>query len=202
MAPLTQGGVFGLARLMDEDLISIVQKTYDFSAMLYAAVNRFPRAQKALLGRELLRLALRLLVQLVRANRRRDKVPELEEASGTLDALRVTLRLAHRLAFLSHSGYEGLSRELSEIGRMLGGWLKQSAAARADIKDELPVRADAPTKPSRTAVRYRMTSPHVERYLKAKLESPQTIVFVKSGSLDTPRFGWSHGAGRGVTHGV
>ncbi len=55
------------------------------------------------------------------ANRRRDKVPTLEEASGGVDALRITLRLSTRLGLLSHKGYEALSRDLDEIGRMLGG---------------------------------------------------------------------------------
>ena len=32
---------------MDEDLIPIVQKAYDFCVTLYAAINRFPRAQRA-----------------------------------------------------------------------------------------------------------------------------------------------------------
>jgi hypothetical protein len=57
----------------------------------------------------------------VTANRRRDKVPTLEEASGGVDALRITLRLSTRLGLLSHKGYEALSRDLDEIGRMLGG---------------------------------------------------------------------------------
>jgi hypothetical protein len=34
-------------------------------------------------------LVLRLLVTLVTANRRRDKAPELEASSGTVDALRI-----------------------------------------------------------------------------------------------------------------
>ena len=73
--------------------IPIVQLAYDFVVALYGYVNRFPRMHKPLLGRELMRLALRLLVTLVTANRRRDKVPELEEASGAVDVLRITLRL-------------------------------------------------------------------------------------------------------------
>jgi hypothetical protein len=117
----------------------------------------------------------------VTANRRRDKVPDLDEASGTVDALRITLRLSTRLSLLSHTGYEGLSRELDEIGRMLGGWLKQSAAVSADTPEARPAVPDAPAKRPRTPVRYRMTSPQVERYLKAKLEPPQEIVFVRSG---------------------
>lgn len=168
---------------MDEDLIPIVQKTYDFSVALYSYVNRFPRAHKTLLGREILSLALRLLVQLITANRRANKVPGLQEASGTLDALRITLRLAKRLAFLSNKGYEVLSQDITEIGRMLGGWLKQSAVASVDTTEARPVRGDGPTKRQGAAVRYRMTSPQVERYLRAKLEHPKEIVFVKSGAF-------------------
>ena len=166
---------------MAEELIPIVQRAFDFAVNLYGAVNRFPRAQKPLLGRELVGLALRLLITLVTANRQRDKVPGLDEASGTVDALRITLRLSTRLSLVSHKGYEGLSRGLDEIGRMLGGWLKQSAAVSADTPEARPAVPDAPAKRPRAPVRYRMTSPQVERYLRAKLGHPQDIVFVKSG---------------------
>ena len=97
---------------MPDELIPIVQRAYDFAVELVNHVNRFPRAHKPLLGRELVGLALRLLVTLVTANRRRDKIPELEVSSGTLDALRITLRLSMRLGVLSRKGYEGFSRDL------------------------------------------------------------------------------------------
>lgn len=60
---------------MAEELIPIVQRSYDFAGALYGYVNRFPRAHKPLIGRELMGLALRLLVALVTANRRREKAP-------------------------------------------------------------------------------------------------------------------------------
>ena len=69
---------------MAEELIPIVQRAYDFAVDLHGAVNRFPRAHKPLLGRELIGLALRLLLTLVTANRRRDKVPDLDGASGAV----------------------------------------------------------------------------------------------------------------------
>ena len=76
---------------MAEPLIPIIQKSFDFNIALYAYVNKFPRAHKALLGREMLRLALECTVLLVTANHRANKVPELEESSAKLDALRLTL---------------------------------------------------------------------------------------------------------------
>jgi hypothetical protein len=69
-------------------------------------VNRLPRAQRTLLGRVILEDALQMLVLLTVANRRSQKSESLVEASGRLDALRITLRLSKRLGFLSNGGYE------------------------------------------------------------------------------------------------
>lgn len=112
------------------DLIPVVQRSYDLCVGLYECVNRFPRAQRTLLGRVILEDALQMLVLLTVANRRAEKRESLAEASGRLDALRITLRLATRLGFLSNGGYERLSGVADEVGRMLGGWLKYEAAAR------------------------------------------------------------------------
>ncbi len=77
-----------------EPLIPIIQKAFDVNVALYGYVNTFPRAHKALLGREILRLALDLVVSLVTTNHQKNKVPGLRESSAKLDALRITLRLA------------------------------------------------------------------------------------------------------------
>jgi hypothetical protein len=62
------------------DLIPVVQKSYDLCANLYAYVNRFPRAQRGLLGRVILEDALQMLVSLTVANRRAEKTETLHEA--------------------------------------------------------------------------------------------------------------------------
>ncbi len=49
------------------DLIPIVQKSFDFCLRLYGYMNRFPKAQKPLLGRELIAQALSMLVLFVTA---------------------------------------------------------------------------------------------------------------------------------------
>ena len=52
------------------DLMPVVQKSYDLCAGLNTHVNRFPRAQRGLLGRVMIEDALRMLVSLTVANRR------------------------------------------------------------------------------------------------------------------------------------
>ena len=163
----------------------MVQKSYDLCAGLYTHVNRFPRAQRGLLGRVILEDALQMLVSLTVANRRADKAETLREASGRLDALRITLRLGKHLGFVSNGGYEDLSKGADEVGRMLGGWLKYEQGGAAErTGGPPPGAAPAPAQRKRAGgVRYTMRSPTVERYLRLKLEYPRAVVFVTVGAF-------------------
>ena len=69
-----------------DDGAPMIVHTYDLCAKLYAHVDRFPRAQRTLLGRMILDQALRMLAALTVANRLVDKRESLVEASGHLDA--------------------------------------------------------------------------------------------------------------------
>jgi hypothetical protein len=75
--------------------------------------------------------ALRLMAALALANRLSDKCEALAEASGRLDALRIALRLAKRLAFLCKAGYARLSETADEVARMLDGWLEHERGRHA-----------------------------------------------------------------------
>jgi hypothetical protein len=68
------------------DLIPVVQKSYDLCAGLYTHVNRFPRAERGLLGRVILEDALAMLVSLTVANRRTDKAETLREAPPRVES--------------------------------------------------------------------------------------------------------------------
>jgi hypothetical protein len=161
----------------EADLIPVVQKSYDLCAGLYTHVNRFPRAQRGLLGRVILEDALAMLVSLTVANRRTDRAETLREASGRLDALRITLRLGRHLGFVSHGGYADLAQGADEVGRMLGGWLKHEQSGAG-----APASAPPPRKRP-GGVRYTMRSPTIERYLRVKLEHPRAVVFLTAGAF-------------------
>ncbi len=197
------------------DLALIVGLSYDLCASLYEHVNRFPRAQRTLLGRVILDEALRMLAALSRANRLADKMEALEEASGRLDALRIALRLAKRLGFLSDPGYAALTETADEVGRMLGGWLKHERGrdppeaadadrteARREPAAEPPSAGPAPARAGRPAskgaVRYKMESPPIERYLAAKLAHPTAIVLIEAGAFCQAFFEDAHLLGRAL----
>ena len=72
-------------------------------------------------------LALDIVEDLVEArySRSRDKPQLLKRVNLRLEQLRILLRLCHRQKYLPHQGYEHAMRSINEVGRMLGGWIKQ-----------------------------------------------------------------------------
>jgi hypothetical protein len=47
-------------------------------------------------------------------------------ASNSAKLRRPTLRLAHRWQWLNDGQYEFVSEQVAEIGRLLGGWIRQA----------------------------------------------------------------------------
>jgi len=75
-----------------------------------------------------------------------------------------------------------LSGTADEVGRMLGGWLKHEIAPEGAPSVAAAV---TPPPPARRAggVRFTMTSPTIETYLRTKLAHPETVVFLTVGSF-------------------
>ena len=106
-------------------------KTPDFLAWLTLAVNNFPRLHRHTLTRRLLDAALDFQEAILDANSRRGqaRLEWLLAADAHLDKVRLYLRLAHRLAWLSPGQYEHASHLVAELGRLLGAWLKSTRGA-------------------------------------------------------------------------
>lgn len=56
---------------------------------------------------------------------RDQKLPTLQRASSSLDALKCFLQLAWEMDILENKPYLAISQPLAEVGKMLGGWQKQ-----------------------------------------------------------------------------
>jgi len=92
---------------------------------LLPATEQFPRRVRFTFADRINTLALDIVEDLVEARYSQNKRPILLRINLRLEKLRVLLRLCHKLKYLSHQGHEHSARSLNEIGRMLGGWLKQ-----------------------------------------------------------------------------
>ncbi|MGH7492824.1 MAG: hypothetical protein ACREOO_10555 [bacterium] len=64
------------------------------------------------------------------ANHRRAKLPLLQAADEELIKVRMLIRPSHDQQFINTSSYEFAAASLEEIGRMLGGWIKQQSGQK------------------------------------------------------------------------
>jgi len=115
---------------MTKDLPA-VQKAYDLSKELLPRVSKFPRDFRFSLGERIIANSLEVLELLIQAAYAKEKLRFLDQANLDLERLRFLLRLARELGPLSHNGYEYVMKQLTELGRQIGGWRKQASEAHA-----------------------------------------------------------------------
>jgi tRNA A-37 threonylcarbamoyl transferase component Bud32 len=106
------------------DDLKILQKMYDFYLDNYNVINKYPKSEKFTLQTETKSTMLKMIRLIIRASKAKVKKPILFEIDTELETLRILFRLAHNLKFLSNRRYELNSKLLSEIGRLLGGWMR------------------------------------------------------------------------------
>jgi hypothetical protein len=111
---------------MMRDEMPIFTRTFDLLTWLLPASHHFPRAHRHGFTRRLLDAAFDLRERLEEADLRqgRLRVERLREADEALARLRLSLRLASRLGWLSDGQYGHVAEMVAEIGRLLGGWQK------------------------------------------------------------------------------
>ncbi len=108
----------------------IFVRTYDLLRWLIPITVKFPRAQRFVLAEALQRNVLDFQEQLIEAAQGADPVSYLRGADVTLAKLRFHWRLCHDLRLLSEGQYAHGARQMDEIGRLLGGWLKGQSAKK------------------------------------------------------------------------
>jgi len=111
---------------MLDDLI-IFQKTYDLILWIFPMINRFPKKQRFVLGQQIENELLEIIKDIILANNERNKTEILKRISVRLDTLRILIRLAKDLKFLSIKQYENAAVKMNEIGKLLSGWMKKFA---------------------------------------------------------------------------
>ncbi len=106
----------------------IFTRTYDLLVWLLPRCERFPKAQRFVVTKRLQDAVLDFQEALFFANShsKRQRITYLQAADSHLDKVRLYLRLVQQWAWLSSGQYAHVSAMVAEIGRLLGGWLRQA----------------------------------------------------------------------------
>ena len=107
-----------------QDLV-IYQKIVDLTTYLFPALNHFPKQQRFVLGQQIQNQLLVLATSVIEANKAKDKALVLDRVDTELDKLRYLVRIAHQMKFMKSQHYEQAAKQISEVGRLLGGWRRR-----------------------------------------------------------------------------
>jgi len=112
---------------MDDFDIPIFKKSYELYKLLHQLRIKVAKQDKHTLWQRLENTTLEVLEGILRASSmsKNEKLPVLEEVSHNLNVTRVFIRLAKDTEVIDFTKYEDFQNRVDEIGRMLGGWIKQ-----------------------------------------------------------------------------
>jgi four helix bundle protein len=113
---------------MKEEM-TIFTRTHDFISWLIPRTMDFPRSQRFVTTKRLQDAALDFYEDIIEANTSRGgvRLSLLRKADASLNKVRHYLRLCTKWNWFSHGQYEHASRFITEMGRLLGGWIKTTA---------------------------------------------------------------------------
>ncbi len=103
----------------------VVQQMYKLIKWLVPQIAKLPKSHKFTLGDRITNLALDTFDLLIQAVYTRRRLELLQRANLNLERLRYMIRLCFDLELLSLKRYEYVSREINEVGKQIGGWIRQ-----------------------------------------------------------------------------
>ena len=102
----------------------VVTCLFDLCHWYMTRTNRFPKNWRVTLGDRIDRLMVDMVATAQRARLRTDKRALLIQLNEDIDVLRALTRLSLRLECIRERQYEYVARQIDEIGRQIGGWLR------------------------------------------------------------------------------
>jgi len=101
-----------------------LQKIEDMMLYAYPVLMQFPKAEKFSLAQDIRSCMNTLLKLTIAEDKKYTKKTTLENMDIELATLKVYIRLAQELSYISFHKYEVWESKLVEIGKMIGGLLK------------------------------------------------------------------------------
>ena len=113
---------------VNKDEMVILTQTYDLLMWVLPRSMKFPKSQRFVLTQRLQNALLDFQECLFLANAHagQERLQHLRNADAHLNKLRLYLRISHQSTWLTPAQFEHVSKLVAEVGRLLGGWLRQT----------------------------------------------------------------------------
>ena len=111
----------------NEENLVIYKKAETVLNLIYPALTNFPNAEKHSLCKKIKNSFINLIKNIMLANKVKSKRNFYQnKADGNLQVCKILIKLSYNQKYINENFYKDLSLKLSEIGRILSGWIKSS----------------------------------------------------------------------------
>lgn len=111
-----------------------LQKIEDMMEYTYPVLQQFPKAEKYAMAADLKRCMDTMLERCVEAEKAYYKKTTLRELDVAVAKCKTYVKMAYRLKFMSYKKFEIINDYLTQIGKMVGGWIKAMNEAESGSK--------------------------------------------------------------------
>lgn len=109
----------------DAEDLPVFVKWMDFIKWLLITTEKFPKKARYTHVVRINDIALDVIEELVEARYSKAKIPHLMRVNLMLEKIRVLLRICYESRFLPHEAYKKAMLGINDVGRMIGGWMRQ-----------------------------------------------------------------------------
>lgn len=110
--------------------LPIFVKWMDFLKWVLHITDKFPKSIRFTFSNRIVNLSLDMVEELIEARYTKNKIKALWDANLRLEKLRMLFRISYEKKYISHSGYKHAVYSINEVGKMVGGWLKQQESKK------------------------------------------------------------------------
>jgi len=108
------------------DQSPIFIKTESFMLWMFQHTRKFPREERFRLAAQIEKTLFDFHQSLLYAVKTADKLHHLRKADAEFDMIRTYIRFALELAYTSPDQYRYIAGQMTEIGKLLGAWMKKA----------------------------------------------------------------------------
>jgi four helix bundle protein len=118
----------------ETETLKILQKIDDFADYAYPVFKQFPKSERYGIVADMKKSIDTMTHHAIEAEKKYYKKTTLQELDVEIAYMRILVKRSYRRKFLPEKKKNMMLDYLSEIGRMLGGWMKTCASREARRK--------------------------------------------------------------------
>lgn len=116
--------------------LEIYQRQVDTVRYAYNILKKYPNHEKYSIVLEIRQTLFAILEMIITTNKtynNKERLRLMNLIDAKLDYQRILVRISHENKYINNNNYLEWERKISEIGRLLGGWIKSTCQKEKEV---------------------------------------------------------------------